>query len=53
MTRIGGSSARIARICTGLVCVRRIVPSAAGRGSPASTLPGSATYSVSHRSRDG
>ena len=33
--------------------MRRIVPSAAGRGSPASTLPGSATYSVSHRSRDG
>ena len=38
-----GLSARIARICPGLVWVLRIVPSCAGRGSPASTLPGSAT----------
>ena len=43
----------MARIWVGEVWVRRIVPSSAGRGSPASTLPGSATYSVSHRSRDG
>ncbi len=43
----------MARIWTGEVWVRRMVPSAAGRGSPASTEPGSATYRVSHRSRDG
>ena len=50
MTRIGGVSAFMARIWTGEVWVRRIVPSSAGRGG---WLPGSATYRVSHRSRDG
>ena len=33
----------MARIWVGEVWVRRIVPSSAGRGSPASMLPGSAT----------
>ena len=50
MTRIGGVSAFMARICTGEVWVRRMVPSTAGTGG---SLPGSATYSVSHRSRAG
>ena len=51
MTRIGGVSACMARICTGRVWVRRMVPSAARAAG--GSLPGSATYSVSHRSRAG